>query len=147
MKRLAFILLAGLPTMAATDPPIVNVIGVTEFEVPAKDPTTTVKVLPPIALVIANDMTPEKNGATSMRAKLAGVSVGTAARPEYGKAFEFDSFAAGKKGELRQLMVTVRLTEIPEPQTYLVKVLLLRDGDPTVAPQALDLKVTRPAAT
>ena len=142
MKCLAAILFAAVTATAAE--PIVNVVGVTEFEVPARDPAKVIQVSPPIALVIANDMRPD---AGSIRAKLGSVSVGTTARPEYSRAFEFGSFAAGKKGELRDLSVKVNLDEIPDPQTYVVKVLLFRDGDTSITPQALDLRFTRPSAT
>jgi hypothetical protein len=146
MKRLAILLLAVIPTRGA-DTPIVTVIGATEFEIPATEPTAVLEVLPPISLLIANDLKPEEKNGTSIRAKVLSVSVGTAAHPEYGKAFEFGSVAAGNKGALRELSVAVHLTDIPDPQTYLVKVLIFRDGDPSVPPQTLDFKFIRGPAT
>jgi len=146
MKRLAILLLAVIPTMAA-DTPIVTVIGATEFEIPATEPTTVLEVLPPISLLIATDLKPEDKNGTSIKTKVLSVSVGTAAHPEYGKAFQFGSFAAGNKGALRELSVAVHLTDIPDPQTYLVKILIFRDGDPSVPPQTLDFKFIRAPAT
>jgi hypothetical protein len=146
MKRLAVFLLAGIAAMAA-DAPIVNVIGVTEFEIPAIDLSKQGEIVPSVALVIANDI-PEVKGVTPRIAvKLSSVSVGTAAHPEYGKAFTFEPFDGGKKGELRELKVKVNLDQIPDAQTYLVKVLLIPDGGTALTPQALDLRFTRPAAT
>src|SRR5690348_9236724 len=108
MRQVAVLLLVAMATLASgTDTSAVNVIGPTEFEIPAADPTKQVEILPPVTLIIASDMTPETNGATSIRAKLVSVSVGTTARPEYGKAFQFGSFAAGKKGDLRELSIKV----------------------------------------
>lgn len=149
MKSLAFFLLVLLATgsLQAAETPIVTVLGPTEFDVSSIDPTKAVEILPPVLLRLEGDLKPEINNATSMKVKVLSVSVGTAARPEYGNGFEFGSFAAGKKGELRELKVIVHLSEIPEPQTYIVKILVLRDGDPTVPAQTFDLKFTRPAAT
>ncbi len=155
MRTLALILLAGTVAMAAD---IFTVLGVTEFEIPAIDipaggdtPDAKVGITPTVALLLANDL-PKYDNAPVIRITLANVSVGTVAHPEYAGAFEFGSFAAegkaeGKKGELLELKVTVNRAKLPDPLTYVVKVLLFLDGDPSVTPQALDLRFTRPAAT
>lgn len=142
MKRLAILLLAAVPALGV-DTPIVTVIGPTEFEIPATEPARVVDILPQISFLIANDPKPEGKSGTSIKARVLSVSVGAAAHPEYGKAFEFGSFATGKKGSLRELSAKVNLSDIPDPQTYVVKVVLLLDGDPTVPPQTLDFKFTR----
>jgi len=147
MKRLVILVLMLVVPAVAADSPLVSVVGPTEFAIPARDPGQVVEVLPPISLLIEADLKPEAGNATSMTTRVQSVSVGTTAYPEYGKAFEFGSFAAGKKGELRELSVKVHLGEIPDPQTYVVKILLLRDGDPTVPTQTIDLKFTRAPAT
>jgi hypothetical protein len=139
---------------AAMAADIVTVVGVTEFEIPAIDipaggdtrNAKPVAIAPTVALVLANEL-PKNDAAPKIRAKTASVSVGTVARPEYAGAFEFGSFPAeGKKGELRDLTVTVDRAKLPDPLTYVVKVVLFRDGDPSVTPQSFDLRFTRPAA-
>jgi hypothetical protein len=145
MRTLILILLTATTGMAAD----IFTVPVTEFQIPTDDdePDSEVAITPTITLILTGDL-PKNDKAPSIRAMLTGVSIGTVARPEYNGAFTFDSFPAeGAKGQVRELKVTINRAKLPDPLTYIAKVLLIRDGDPSVTPQALDLKFTRAAAT